>query len=1190
MNRTRSTLAAFALVCAAISLSKPPAFAGDADSLVPEDTCILELELPPGATASVDGRDYGEKRRLEFKPLKRGQIYASKLAIRFREGGQAWRQLLLKGGWRVPLALAAPGGERPELLIQTGHSAQIQSLAFSPDGQYLLSGAGDKCAILWRAADGRQLRRFSAQTMLYDIAFYPRGEEILLIGSRPSESQWPSAVLWDESTGQRTRAFGESRGSRAAFSSDGAQFLFVSQKDAVAICDAGTGRRLRTYPASRASFHSPLAFSPDRQQFLIGHLDGKISLWDVDTGQRLRVFEGGHPRPKTDSTSGLASIARQFEEAANESVGMPRGSVWIRSVAFSADGRRILTTGGESAVVWDAATGQLLHTFSNHAGGNASAVFSPDSSTVLVASSDESGKAALWDVQSGRLVRSFAEAEGDVVAFSPNGRYVACSSGRRESFGVWEVATGQRVRWFEGERITPLHVCSAEGGRKLAAVCGDTAAVWDLPSGRLVRSFKTGVNQSEKIAITPDGRRLFCYNWTGLQLWDVASGVLLRDLQKSIPEGFYVYSIAMSDDGSRAILAGSNREDRNDQLSLWNLENGAKLKDFPERYGKLEMNGLSPDGRIAAVSSTDFSRFLFLDVARGQTLWSVRPMVFMSFSPDGQKVLMSTWTPQTTVVTGIWDAVRGKLLRAMAFEDPDENAWCGAFSPDSTQVLIGYPSGAVRLFDASTGKLLRTFEGHTSFVNALAFGAGGRYVVSGSSDSTLRCWSVATGEELLRLTMVDDGRDWLAATPEGLFDGSEGGRERVAFRVGRGLNVVPVDRFFQDFYRPGLMASLWNAVPTLPDVQIGKSLPPRLKIVTPTAGEVESASVTLEVEATDQGGGISALTLYQNGARVLAPGEKRLDGKILHRSFRVALVEGENRLRVASATADGSWESEPAEIVLRYEKPLAKSRLYVVTVGISRYADAAMSLSFAAPDAQDLAELFQRRGQTLYEQVHLTTLIDDQATKSGIQQALKQAADQTRPQDTLMLFLAGHGTMIGQRYYFIPQDFRKQAERLEDDIRQQGLPADELSDCLGAAAALKRILILDTCASGGALRVALKSRAGFELRGAIERLSRTQGIFTIAASAASEQAQEVKELGHGVLSYALLAGLSAVRAGPLIDKHAQPSGADQVVDVMDWFSFASGQVPRLTETYYGVSQEVQTSTQGASFPLLPLSE
>jgi uncharacterized caspase-like protein len=140
------------------------------------------------------------------------------------------------------------------------------------------------------------------------------------------------------------------------------------------------------------------------------------------------------------------------------------------------------------------------------------------------------------------------------------------------------------------------------------------------------------------------------------------------------------------------------------------------------------------------------------------------------------------------------------------------------------------------------------------------------------------------------------------------------------------------------------------------------------------------------------------------------------------------------------------------------------------------------------------------------------------------------------------------------------------------------------------AGALKRILILDTCASGGALGLAMKGRSGVALRGAVERLSRSQGIFTIAAATASEEAQESKELGHGVLSYSLLAGLKAVERGPLVDKYVQPSGPEGVVDVMEWFSFAAGQVPRLTERLYGASQDVQVGNQGTNFPVLPLEE
>ena len=133
---------------------------------------------------------------------------------------------------------------------------------------------------------------------------------------------------------------------------------------------------------------------------------------------------------------------------------------------------------------------------------------------------------------------------------------------------------------------------------------------------------------------------------------------------------------------------------------------------------------------------------------------------------------------------------------------------------------------------------------------------------------------------------------------------------------------------------------------------------------------------------------------------------------------------------------------------------------------------------------------------------------------------------------------------------------------------------DILTDALGSAKALKRALILDTCASGGALGVVLKGRSGVSFRKAIERQARTQGIFTIAAASATAEAQESAKLGHGVLSYALLAGLKAVDGGPLEGQPA-PAGADGVVDVMEWFNYAAGRVPRLMETLYGSAQDVQ---------------
>jgi hypothetical protein len=331
------------------------------------------------------------------------------------------------------------------------------------------------------------------------------------------------------------------------------------------------------------------------------------------------------------------------------------------------------------------------------------------------------------------------------------------------------------------------------------------------------------------------------------------------------------------------------------------------------------------------------------------------------------------------------------------------------------------------------------------------------------------------------------------------------------------------------------------------------------------------------------------LALFHNGARLAAGGQTRQEGKTAHVTFDVSLIEGLNQLRATASSADGTWEAEPAEIVLQYEVAGAKSRLYLVAVGINRYADANMNLRFAANDARAITELFRRRGQAIYEQVQVVPLVDRDATQIGVREALRRAAGQTRPQDTLLVFLAGHGIMIGQRYYFLPQDLNYPVEQLEDGIRQHGLPADELSDYLGNAKALKRVMILDTCASGGAL-VALAKGRSFALRGAIERLSRAQGVFTIAAASARGEAQESDELGHGALSYALLAGLKAVDRGPLFDKHVQPTGIGRTIDVVDWFRFAAGEVPWLTEQISGARQQVQTSTLGLGFPVLPLGE
>jgi uncharacterized caspase-like protein len=288
--------------------------------------------------------------------------------------------------------------------------------------------------------------------------------------------------------------------------------------------------------------------------------------------------------------------------------------------------------------------------------------------------------------------------------------------------------------------------------------------------------------------------------------------------------------------------------------------------------------------------------------------------------------------------------------------------------------------------------------------------------------------------------------------------------------------------------------------------------------------------------------------------------------------------------------------------------------LYVLAIGINRYTkDSGISnLDFCVPDAKAIARAFAQQAGKLYKQVHVTQLLDEEATKAQILDKLTQIAKQARLQDSLVLYVASHGIAIGQRFYFLPHDFHlskdsgpketpgeqiastvglrgygASTDEREAAVRARGLAIDELGDVLAGVPALKRVLIFDTCHSGSAISLAGKPKNPFAFRGALERFERAQGAYSPSATAADELAAETKELGHSILTYALLAGLGAVEGGPF---KGQPLPADkEAVDVLTWFRYAKERVPALYAKYVGRPQHVELSGEDQpSFPLLTL--
>ncbi len=1108
------------------------------------DQAVLELDAPAGATVKLDGRPTPVSTPTRFEGLEEGRNRRVQVAVEFPDGSRLDRTVLLRGGWRVRMPLRRIRTTVVETVPQFGHNHLVNAVASGPDGKYIVSGGMDALAILWDATTGQKLRSFHGHSFqVHSVAFSPDGNRIL------TGSADRTAILWDIRSGNRLRTFsGHTEDvTSIAFAAGGKQILTGSKDKTAILWDASTGEKIRSFQGQAAV--TCLACGSDDKLLAMGSADKRVLVWDLSSGERCRSidahlfginFVAFSPDGTRILTGGDDELVCLWDASTGRKLRNFRGhDDAVTSVAFSADGTHALSgSRDKTAIVWDIATGQKTRVLKGNPGALSSVAIGGDGRNALVAS----GKSAtLWSIARGVKVRSFGgQADGvNAVAFGPDGRQFRI--GTIEGAGIqWDEGTGLKLWSLKTDEMVWSQAFSPDGKRILTSFLKGEPTLWEAPSGNKLLSL-TGARLTNALAFRADGKQTLTGAENGAILWDVKTGQKVRSFLDD--DQMVVDSVAFSPDGKQ-VLVGAELGG----TILWDATTGKKVRVF-------DSSGLALSGDIAL------------------------------FTPSGKHVL--TNAPDDAAI--LWDPATGEKVVTFHGESPLQAA---AFSPDGSLLATGSRENDATVWDAATGQAIHSLKGHTDSVNALAFSPDGRRLLTGSRDGTARMWDIATGDELAQVLCIDGGAGWLALTPQGLFDGSGIGRERVCFRLGGDLTVVPVDDFFQDFYFPGLLTAISRLERPVPKADFAQQTAPSVRIVSPPAdARTDESTVDVVVEAVDEGGGVQGPYLYRNGTRLFAAKETQRVGKVTRSTFRLELVEGDNRLEARAAPGSGGRERTLTRLVITYDRPLVKPDLWVLAVGVNEYADDRIRLRFAGADARGFGEVFDRRGKRMYAAVHVTTLLDGKATRAGIFEALGAIATTARSRDTFILTMSGHGTTLGQRYYFLPHEFRSDMyPTLAENVRKQGIPIDELGELLGKVPAVRKVLILDTCGSGGATGLLQKGRGPFDFQGAVERMNRTQGMFTIAACAAGEEAQEPGELGHGLLSYTLLAGLGSVDRGPLETRGIRTSRDDQVTDVLEWFSFAAGEAPALFSRYFGRAQDVHMATTGNTFPLLPLRD
>jgi len=853
-----------------------------------------------------------------------------------------------------------------------------------------------------------------------------------------------------------------------------------------------------------------VAFSPDGKTIASGSEDNTIILWDAATGE----------------------VRRQLKGHTN----------MVTSVAFSPDGKTIASGSYDDTIIlWDAATGEMKRQLKGHSSGVTSIAFSPDGKTI--ASGNGDGTIILWDAATGEIRRQLKGHTWDVssVAFSPDGETIASGS-CDGTIILWDAATGEMKRQLKGHTNWVQRVAFSPDGSTIASGSDDeTIILWDAATGEMRRQLKGHSSPVWSVAFSPDGKTIASGSEDHtIILWDAATGEMRRQLKGHL--FWQVFSVAFSPDG-KTIASGSSDH----TIILWDAATGEMKRKLSEGTWSVHSVAFSPDGKTIASGRYDGAITLW-DAATGEmrrqlkghssVVWSV------AFSPDGKTI--ASGSEDHTII--LWDAATGEMRQQL--KGHSSVVASVAFSPDGKTIASGSWDDTIILWDAATGEVKRQLEGHTHWVQSVAFSPDGKTIASGSKDGTARVWDPATGEEVAALFSIDAGEDWLIATPQGYYNASLNGDRYVRWWIGNQL--YPVEQFSERFKRPELVARALRREPLQPDIQVisTRRTPPLVALeVKGGRREVEGDTVPVRIAVTPGApeAVIKRIELRVNGrlidvmrARDLTIASKspalaaraievagreetvqRLEGgeedNRLYMDATITLLPGEEQASlVASAFDDQDLRGDSDIVIVRRRvspKP-AMSDLYVLAVGISRYATTEYNLRFADRDALDLAAAFRGQEGRAFRSVNVKTVTNEQATRDGVREGLSWLQTAPKENDIAIVFFSGHGVQgqLGKLYFFTHEGDL-------DELRNTCLPWTEVDQALRGCRARQVIMFMDCCHAGafGERRATAGMMA--------DPLVKKSGVLVFASSRGDELSLESDEWGHGAFAKAVLDGL-----------------------------------------------------------------
>ncbi len=1049
-----------------------------------------------------------------------------------------------------------------ETVIQKGHDQRVLAVAVSPDSNFVATGSRDRTVKLWELSTGREVRNFLGHDgSVNGIAFSTDGKYMLTSCSDMT------AKIWEVATGKNiftteptTKLLTE-----VAISPDMKYFVVAGYNDEASVYSWDTKKiitKLKVNADQGGGYGIHLTFSPDSKWLAVGEDNYTATIYNTINWEQHSTFKkeegwcGGCATWATFSSDSKTVLmasnkgpVKKYDLTTNKLITQYTEKIEeLAGLQFSKDEKQIIAITKDEIIVWDNRTGEEIEEIKTDLNTEINdACLSVTGSEILMAC--DNNVTQVWDIASKKFKNSLTgilnERDKGNINYDPN--------------NYWESHIAKYIR------LKNSLVLTNDGKSLIKGKFGTKIKRWDVASGQTEMEYVGHDKAALCYSLTKDGKQLVSGGGDGnIIIWDVESGDSLFAINAHREP---IFDLQLTGDESK-VLTGSwdgtmkiHDLKTGERISYIDLENASA---FSLQFSPNDLYIFSAQlGKTLSMREIDTKEIVREFVGHTDIVSSIR------LNNDGTKLLSASWDGSIR----LWNVSTG--LMDKKFSGHQGAVHIAIFDQSNQHIFSGGIDRAVRMWDVSTSKVIKIFEGHQAEVTSILLSKDEKMLITHATDGVTKFWDLASGKEFFEHIQIGE-RDWMAKTPDGYFTGTDGARKSIHYVSG--MKTYSVDQFFNEFYRPELLPTLFKnrgESKTNPGLQgkLKSSPPPTIKVAAVLNKDPLLADVY--VRMTNNGSGVSNLKLFHNGKNIPIDQSKiEIPKKGASTVYKqtIGLISGTNTFS-ASAYNDDNIESDRNTIEMFANHSARSSTCYILSVGINTYKNSKLSLNYAKPDAESFGQMMNEKGTSLFKSMEIHTLYNEDASREKILSTLDELAGKVGTNDVFIFYYAGHGSMVDNQFYFIPTE----GSRLYDvkSLQKEAIEASVLQDKFKNIQALKQLIIMDACQSGGSVEL-LATRGAAEEK-AIAQLSRSAGIHVMASAGSEQFATEFEQLGHGLFTYVLIQALQGAADG---------APQDGKVTIYELKSYLDDQMPEMTRKLKGKPQYPYTFSRGHDFPLV----